>query len=183
MSNQDQPLAELPDRSSFRIVRRYPHPIAAVWAAVSEPEELSAWAVPAADIDLRPGGRVSFSFGAPDDPYPGTISALEPPSVVHYSFDNGAGLRFELAPINGGTELTFTHVCPPDLVFPGDATLPVATQPGGPGTPFAGVMAGWDGLLSERLAKLLDGERSDVGPPPLDRVDQYRTLLTSFFAG
>ena len=51
-------------RPTVRVERRYPHPIDKVWRAVTTPEHLGQWFPSPVDIDLRPGGSMTFGgFG------------------------------------------------------------------------------------------------------------------------
>ena len=52
-------------RPALRFERRLAHPLDAVWRAVTEPSELAHWFPAAVNVDLRVGGRLTFTF--PDD--------------------------------------------------------------------------------------------------------------------
>ena len=106
-------LARFDDRWTMRYSRFYPHPIEAVWAAVTEADQLEVWLSPACGVvvDARLGGRCAFAFGSPS-PHEGTITAFDPPHVVHYQL-SGSSMRFELAPADGGTTLDFVHAFTP----------------------------------------------------------------------
>ena len=57
-----------------------------VWAALTNPAELSRWFGESAEVDLRPGGAVRFTFGTSWD-VRGIIEEVEPPSRLVYSWD------------------------------------------------------------------------------------------------
>jgi uncharacterized protein YndB with AHSA1/START domain len=49
---------EYDGRPAVRLQRTYPHPVDRVWAAVTEPAELSHWFPFAVQIEPRAGGRI-----------------------------------------------------------------------------------------------------------------------------
>ena len=61
------------DKTSLQIRRIYPQPVAAVYAAWSDPEQIKHWMGPSDDfgeaevtIDVRVGGRYRYIMHAPD---------------------------------------------------------------------------------------------------------------------
>jgi uncharacterized protein YndB with AHSA1/START domain len=77
------------DRWTVVFVRPFAHPPERVWAALTEPGQVSAWAPFVTDYDLsRPGD--------------------EPPRLLEYTWGDDV-LRWELAPTERGTELTLRH--------------------------------------------------------------------------
>jgi len=97
-------------RPAVRFERRLAHPIDAVWRAVTEPAELAHWFPGEVTVDLRPGGRMTFSdegFTSLD----GEVTELDPPRLFAFSWGDDH-LRFELEPADGGAGcvLRFTHV-------------------------------------------------------------------------
>ncbi len=129
---------ELDGRPAVRFVRTYPHPIERVWAAVATPEGLARWFPATVDIDLRPGGVVSYG----NDPYlqvePGRVLACDPPTYLAISW-GGDELRFQLESLeDGGCRFTLL-----DLIDARDAAARNA--------------AGWDVCLAE-LGKHLAGQ-------------------------
>jgi uncharacterized protein YndB with AHSA1/START domain len=93
----------------LRYERRLTHPVDAVWAAVTRPEEFPGW-LGEADIDLRPGGDFEFRWLNGDVVARGTVTALDPPRLVEYDSDVHGRLRFELAP-DGPDGCVLTFVC------------------------------------------------------------------------
>jgi uncharacterized protein YndB with AHSA1/START domain len=70
--------------------RRLGHPVEAVWAALTEPEELAAWLGPG-KLEPREGGQVSIYTGPKDrSDRPRTISgrvlAWDPPRVLEHEW-------------------------------------------------------------------------------------------------
>jgi uncharacterized protein YndB with AHSA1/START domain len=92
--------------ATIRVERRFAHPPERVWRAVSEPAGLATWFPATVEIDLRIGGRVTFSFG--DD---GEVTDLDPPRLLAFTW-SGELLRFELEPDGAGTRFRLTHTFP-----------------------------------------------------------------------
>jgi uncharacterized protein YndB with AHSA1/START domain len=98
-------------RPALHFERRYPHPVGAVWRAVTEPDELAHWFPATVSVDLRVGGPISFVFE--DDAAPpgeGEVLELDPSRRFAFSWGDEE-LRFELEPQDAGAcLLRFTHV-------------------------------------------------------------------------
>jgi uncharacterized protein YndB with AHSA1/START domain len=97
-------------RPAVRFSRVYDHPVDRVWHFVTDPDELAEWFPSRAEIDLRPGGTITFS-GDPNMPQStGRVLAVEPPR--HLSFEWGADeLRFDLEAVGDRrTRFTLTDV-------------------------------------------------------------------------
>jgi uncharacterized protein YndB with AHSA1/START domain len=112
------------DRATMTFRRRLPHPIDAVWAALTDPDERAAW-FGATTIEPRTGGRITL---LPDDPpvapevkqMTGRILTWQPPSgpaprtaVLEHEWhqrvvEDGV-VRYELTEDGAGTVLVFTH--------------------------------------------------------------------------
>jgi len=134
---------ELEGRPAVRFVRTYPHPVQRVWAAVTTTEGLARWFPAEVQIDLQPGGVVTYG----GDPYTesrrGRVLACDPPSHLAVTWGDDE-LRFELEPLDdGGCRFTLCN-----LLGARDAAARNA--------------AGWDICLGE-LDKYLAGEATD-GP-------------------
>ncbi|MCD2185556.1 SRPBCC family protein [Actinomycetospora soli] len=104
---------EIDARPALRFVREYPDPVERIWAAVSDPAELTAWfparvAFPDGGSPT-PGGTVTFTFAEDGDGGTGTVQAYDPPSLLVFTWD-GDELRFEVTPLRTGSRLTFTTV-------------------------------------------------------------------------
>lgn len=111
--------ALIPDGGSttLRFERRLPHPIDAVWAAITEPDARARWFGPTR-IDARRGGLIDTT---PDDPpvpeamkrVRGRILVWDPPHVFEHEWVQPiveAGVvRYELRAEGRATILTFTH--------------------------------------------------------------------------
>ncbi|MDL5158491.1 SRPBCC domain-containing protein [Actinomycetospora termitidis] len=133
---------EIDSRPALRWVREYPDTVERVWAAISDPTELTAW-FPARvsfpdDGVPRVGRPVTFSFTEDGDGGTGTVLAAEPPSRLVFTWE-GDELRFEVTPLKAGSRLTFTTI----IAEPDTA---------------ARTAAGWEVCL-----EALDGALSGVG--------------------
>ncbi len=119
--------------------RRLTHPVEAVWAALTDPEELAAWLGPGT-LEPREGGQVSIRTG-PGVAISGRVLAWDPPRVLEHEWTQPgvdvSVVRYELEADAGGTILRLTHR---------RSVTPGAT----------GGRAGWHAYL-DRLAAHLDG--------------------------
>lgn len=153
------------DRWAVVFVRRLAHPPAAVWAALTDPDELAAWAPFLADRDLSTPGPATLTMVDGDErrPLPAEVLRSEAPSLLEYTWGDDL-LRWELAPDGDGTRLTLRHTMD-DRDFLSKAAagwhlcLVVADRllAGDPVGPIRGAEAkaqGWD-ALNEAYAKAL----------------------------
>lgn len=130
-----------------RFVRRLAHPVARVWAALTEPAEMLGW-LGDAEVELVEGGRFIVRWLNTDAQgnravYRGTISALDPERLLEVRGDIHGVLRWELRPEAGGTLLTFSST----LALPEEYRTMV--------------LAGWHYHL-DSLADFLDGQSADL---------------------
>jgi uncharacterized protein YndB with AHSA1/START domain len=173
----DRPVADgivekRPDGSTqVRFVRRLPHPIDRVWAALTDPAELRRWWGDT-DLDLAHGGRFALRWFNTDEDgnvatLDGAITKLDPPRLLEItaawgstgSDDPGAPttLTWELDPDGDHTLLRFTNTVTPPTSAPGDAT-------DGPTTADTRTAAGWHMHL-DALATILSGGEVDLARP------------------
>lgn len=122
------------DAATFRFVRDYPHPPAAVWAALTDPAQLGVWLWPCRSFEARLGGVGVFD---PGKELVLKVTEFEPERVLALS----ERIRFALEPQAGGCRLTV------DLKRPDDGWSPMA-------------LAGFHGWLG-RLSRLLAGRPQD----------------------
>lgn len=136
----------LVERHAMVWTRYLDAPLAEVWSAVSTREGLARWwLVPPKAFELREGGVF-------DHHWRNTIRGFRTGEHIDFSQNTGAyastgGMRFELAAAaDGSTVFKFLDTWGPAMSPPrsGEAA---AEQPGGPGTPWAGVAAGWHRML------------------------------------
>ena len=105
------------DVATLTFVRRLPHPVADVWAALTDPDERAGW-LGVTKIDGRPGGFVETVADGPPVPdeikrMTGEILVWDPPHVFehewHQSIVEPGVVRYELVADGDHTVLTFTH--------------------------------------------------------------------------
>ena len=98
--------ATVDDRPTLLFERRLAHPVATVWEAITQSDELGHWFPCEVEVDLRIGGPMNFSFThmpLEDGPMTmtGEVTELEPPH--RFSFLWGEDhLHFELEEADGG---------------------------------------------------------------------------------
>ncbi|MDB5103694.1 MAG: ATPase [Fibrobacteres bacterium] len=105
-------------KAAIAFERRIPHPIAEVWEAITEPEDLGAWLGPA-QVEGGPGGRVILEAGPHHMPLEmrrteGRILEWDPPRLFEFEWRQKliehSTVRFELSPDgDGATLLKLTH--------------------------------------------------------------------------
>lgn len=148
---------EVDGRPAVRFRRVYPHPLARVWTAVSEPAELRHWFPSAVVLSPDDPGRVEFRDDPHAPPSVGRVLVHEPPRRLAVSWGDDE-LHVELEPVAEGTRLTLVNVL---------------------GRPDAAARnaAGWSVCLAE-LDKLLrgvpgTGPHGDGAEPWRDHYDAY----------
>jgi uncharacterized protein YndB with AHSA1/START domain len=119
-----------------------------VWAAITDPDQLSRWFGSRAELDLRPGGVGSFRWEDLDVTTIVTVEIVEPPVRFAYRWPPGGVeeggpttlVEFTLEEIPGGTRLR--------VVESGFSQFAPASRQGNE--------FGWDAELGELRAFLLD---------------------------
>ena len=95
-------------RFSLRFERRLAHPPEKVWTALTDPAELTHWFPVDVQAELRPGGKMRFTFRQDEaPPFDGEVLVYDPPRVFAYRWGPDV-LRWELRADGGGTVLTLT---------------------------------------------------------------------------
>ena len=92
-------------------VRDLRHPQELVWAALTEPAQLRLWAPFSADRNLGSVGTATLTMidGDTEVDLPvASVNVARSPTLLEYTW-GGDLLRWELAPIAGGTRLTLRH--------------------------------------------------------------------------
>ncbi len=97
-------------RPAVRFTRTYDHPVARVWRFVTDADELAQWFPSRAEIDLRPGGTITFSGDPNMADSTGRVIAVDAPR--HLSFDwGGDEVHFDREALDGDrTRFTRTNV-------------------------------------------------------------------------
>ena len=99
-------LEQLGDRWTVAFTRRFPHPPAKVWRAITEPEHMSAW-FPDQMIGERKAGAPLRFVNQLGDGFDGEMLVFEPPSLMELAWGTDH-LRVELRPDGDGTLFTLT---------------------------------------------------------------------------
>ncbi|MEV4165827.1 SRPBCC domain-containing protein [Nonomuraea dietziae] len=85
-------------RSVLRMERPLPHPVHAVWRALTDRAMLARWFP--ADLridDPMPGGKVVFDFGSGERAMIGMVTDFDPPRLLAYTWE-GDHLRWQVRP-------------------------------------------------------------------------------------
>jgi uncharacterized protein YndB with AHSA1/START domain len=92
------------------LVRELAHPPAAVWDALTDPEQLREWAPFDADRNLGAVGTAQLTtVGAPTPLVSESqIKRADPPTLLEYNW-GGQEIRWQLEPVGAGTRLTLWH--------------------------------------------------------------------------
>ena len=134
--------------------RRFEVPVEDVWAAVSSVEGLRRWwLVPPRELDLRPGGAFRHHWD-------NVILELRENQFINFGTKSCNGMRFEMREREGITDFAFIDTWEKDVVPPEQGFG--WEQPGGPGTPWARVAAGWHGCVDTLDAALTGKPREDL---------------------
>jgi uncharacterized protein YndB with AHSA1/START domain len=154
-------VTKVDDGWEVRFERRYPHPVEAVWSAITDPAQTEAWWGRLDELDLREGGAFVLTWlneGGPT--MTARIAELDPPRLLVLDGDVHGRLRFDLAPDGGGTRLTFRSTLPAE-----PAAEHLGMQVGWPEN-----LAGWHWHL-DALGAALRGEHRDFG---MDEWEVFR---------
>ncbi|MFF2362892.1 SRPBCC family protein [Streptomyces sp. NPDC058122] len=97
-------------RPAVRFRRVHDLPADRVWRLVTDPDALAAWFPSRAEMELRPGGTITFS-GDPHMPgSTGRVLSVDPHRHLSFGW-GGDELRFDLEALDGGrTRFTLTDV-------------------------------------------------------------------------
>ncbi|MBV7335626.1 SRPBCC domain-containing protein [Chloroflexi bacterium TSY] len=156
------------DRNTICFERRFAADSERVWSAITVESELNQWFMET-QLQLEVGGTFSFKHG-----WDGWIGDLSPDQAIQFNSKEDAFTRFEIKPDAQETHFRLIDKLPKDFVIqPGDrqddptkdADLEQMrrveyNQPGGPGTHWTGVVAGWHCFV-DSLESYLAGEEPE----------------------
>ncbi|MCI2238556.1 SRPBCC family protein [Paenibacillus sp. TRM 82003] len=138
------------ERATLTLTREYPHPVAAVWTALTVPEVTRRWWA-ALRADLRPGGEFSLMWlnGDPGELqwWPGEVTTLDAPRLLEHTNSEHGLLRWELEPVDVGALRARTRLRLTNDLEGEDAWVPMS-------------LAAWH-LHLEALGRALDGGAAD----------------------
>jgi uncharacterized protein YndB with AHSA1/START domain len=99
-------LDQIRDGWQLRFTRELPHPAEKVWAAITEPAQLARWFPDTIVVDeWRVGATLRFE--SPELSFEGEVQAVEPPSLLEFTWGPDT-LRFEIVAAGDGCTLTLT---------------------------------------------------------------------------
>jgi uncharacterized protein YndB with AHSA1/START domain len=142
-------------RPVVRFERTFPHPVEAVWEAITDPQQLAEWFPTTVEFtQLDAGAPIAFRFA--EDRYPamqGEVLEVRPPELLAFTWGEDR-LTFELAPDKNGSacRLSFSVVLDSEDKAARDS-------------------AGWESSL-DTLAVTVAGEKPER-PLPSDRWKAY----------
>jgi uncharacterized protein YndB with AHSA1/START domain len=154
------------DRWTLVFVRELRHAPEKVWASLTEPSQLRAWAPYTADRNLGTVGKATLTMvdGNTADEVPCVVTVAESPRLLEYEW-GGDVLRWSIDAVPAGSRLTLEHTTAdksnvPQLAAGWHLCLVVADSllEGKPIDPIRGADAtnyGWSDL-NEAYAKELD---------------------------
>ena len=116
------------------------------------------------DLELQIDGKYEFKDG-----WSGWIGDFREHQFIQFNSSNESFTRFELKPGPKVTELHLIDRLPPDITAPSDNHLQ-NRQPGGKGTHWVGLLAGWHDFLN--------GLKSHLGQEKIE--DNYETLCAQY---
>lgn len=100
-------LERVGDRWRLRYVRTLEHQPDKVWRAITDPDHVSSWFPTDIEGEWRAGASLRFTFRNGEGPtMHGEVRVCEPPRVLEFTWGDDL-LRYELASVGDGTELTF----------------------------------------------------------------------------
>lgn len=156
--------------------RRIPIEPERLWDAIATREGLSHWFMPTA-YEIEEGGRFSFEGG-----WEGTVSEAKPFRHIQFDADgeNGGYLRFEIETVEDGSSVSLIDRMGDgqDTQKWADGPAHLSYQPGGPGTHWSGVAAGYHGFL-DSLEDYITGGKVSSDYDEMCKI--YQTVLNDHF--
>lgn len=163
----------LVDRHAMVWIRTLEAPIDQVWETVSTLEGLKKWwVVPPSKFELKRGGAFNHHWN-------NTVVDFEEKAYIDFTENTGdypgtGGMRFELRKLDDDTTVfMFLDTWGPDMTPPSSGSSEGGEQPGGPGTPWAGVAAGWHAMV-DKLVHVIDDRE------PEHTYEELQTLYVRY---
>lgn len=172
-------VASFLDRRTLVWERRLAVDARKLWQAISTREGLGHWFMPTA-YEVEEGGPFSFEGG-----WDGTITRIEPPHLIEFTpaDDPDGYLRFEIVEESDGvclfrlTDRMGGQAIDAEKFFV-DAPEHQKYQPGGAGTHWSGVVAGYHGFV-DALESFMTGVAKPFDHDDMSR--RYMGVLDSWF--
>lgn len=117
-SSRNGTITRTEEHATIQFERRLPYPIAAVWAAIADPEQRKQW-FGATTLEARVGGMIEMTADGPPSPadmrrMSGRIRVWDPPHVLEHEWKQSiigdTVVRYELTEDGNATILRFTHL-------------------------------------------------------------------------
>ncbi|MFG1638224.1 SRPBCC family protein [Pseudonocardia alni] len=147
-----------PDGPVLRFARRYPHPIEKVWAALTEPAQMSRWFPCEVQAEMRVGGTITLTFEGGEQDH-AEITELEPPTAFGFTWADER-LRWTLEPDGDGCVLRLSNT----VLDPRWS---------------ANTAAGWDRCFETLAAHLGGSDLVTTTGPDEALIAHYRAVLGS----
>lgn len=171
-------MASVLDRRTLVWERRLAVDVRKLWGAIATQEGLGHWFMPTRH-QVEEGGPFSFEGG-----WDGTITRIEPPRLIEFTPADGPDgyLRFAIVDEGNGVCLfrltdRMGDLADAGALFP-DAPEHQVYQPGGAGTHWSGVVAGYHGFV-DALESWLTGVRKPFDHDQMSR--RYMAVLDGWF--
>ena len=165
----------------LRFEREIPHPVDAVWRALTQ--EHSEWlSGTGAEIELRVGGKVHM----PEHTIDSTVVEYDPPRVIAFGWDSkdwgeGGTVRWELTPHGDVTRLVLTHDHPPIDPAQQDEFAKRMGWPDEMKRAVPRTLAGWHALL-DRLEQHLGAREIASMPTPEEPGADWQRVFQHYLA-
>lgn len=132
---------EILDPSTIRFTRTLETDLKRAWQLITDQEHLSTWMFET-KLELKVGGTFEFPT------WRGVVSRLEDLQCIRFTAEQGGYSQFELLPIGvNETSARIIDFLPEGMLVPDHLTQGSEVfgmnQHGGPGTHWAGLLAGW----------------------------------------
>ena len=168
--------AILLDKHTAQLSRVLATDMQTAWEFLADPKKLQTWMFPA-EFEAKPCAPFKF---APEG-WHGTIGIFEEGRELRFDAVAGGWTWFSLASIDGETVFTLRDYLPPDFVVPehlqSESSSLADVQPGGEGTHWQGVLAGWHSGV-DTLQDLFTEEKRQWDYEAIDRL--YKILITDY---